>query len=635
MKNMLHHVHHVHQHLRSHHKKYLIGVFWTFALVKTFLLIATWLGALPYSYSTFADNQSWCIQTGQYFTGQYQVCTEVSSWYLTGGSEVCTETASWYRTWGTLDESGNNINQIYINPIQSCTMTGQYLIWAYQTGCSLTWGYRTGGTLQCTEVSNNPLPTSLANWTCSSGDLRIATPSSGSVFSSLFPVQWQYLSSDCTSWSTIPLHIEIFDHNSQWISLTWVSSATSWVILDTSLLAGIRTASWLLLSGMYHVMGTWLSGESIRLFTGLYTWQYSSLWTWYRVRLVDNQWQTIVVSDIFTIDATVPILTWIQWSSSQTSSWYLPLWSSLQLTFFASEDLTGISFRVSWFSGELVQKSWLIYTYRWSLDSWYTSWPLSYVISYKDVAGNTWSTLTWILPFSYDKELPYLSSLNFVLSWSSWGYLISLGVNESSLASFRYYLSWDQIASWSSTGYSASHTYLSSWLLLGLQYTYKIKFIDVAGNVSPYYEGKFWRTSTGLQFLATTGTVSSVTWTLATLGLVLKNEISKFTVCKNNLSYTEIPLQISKNMYMLHMPDFKKSYVKKIVDAFSLLVLDKVEKNKELSKSEITDITKKFDDFLIILKLMRDDDNVCKQNLSNYHISQFKRTLSEYNLYFK
>jgi hypothetical protein len=106
-------------------------------------------------------------------------------------------------------------------------------------------------------------------------------------------------------------------------------------------------------------------------------------------------------------------------------------------------------------------------------------------------------------------------------------------------------------------------------------------------------------------------------------------------VCKSNLTYTEVPLQIAKNTYILHMPDFKKSYVKNIVDAFSLLVLTKVEKNTELSKTELTDITKKFDDFLIILKLMRDDDNACKQNLSNYHISQFERMLSEYKLYLK
>jgi hypothetical protein len=58
MKNMLHHVHHVHHHLKRHHKKYLVGLFGGFALVKTFLLLFTALGALPYSYSTFADNQT-------------------------------------------------------------------------------------------------------------------------------------------------------------------------------------------------------------------------------------------------------------------------------------------------------------------------------------------------------------------------------------------------------------------------------------------------------------------------------------------------------------------------------------------------------------------------------------------------
>jgi hypothetical protein len=83
------------------------------------------------------------------------------------------------------------------------------------------------------------------------------------------------------------------------------------------------------------------------------------------------------------------------------------------------------------------------------------------------------------------------------------------------------------------------------------------------------------------------------------------------------------------------MPEFNKDYVKKVVNAFSLLILDKVEKNKKLTKAEVTEITDKFDNFLIVLKLIRDDDNVCKQNLSNYHISQFKRALNEYGIYFK
>ena len=83
------------------------------------------------------------------------------------------------------------------------------------------------------------------------------------------------------------------------------------------------------------------------------------------------------------------------------------------------------------------------------------------------------------------------------------------------------------------------------------------------------------------------------------------------------------------------MPEFKKAYVKKVVGAFSLLILDKVEKNRRLTNGEITEITDKFDNFLIILKLLRDDDNACKQNLSNYHITQFTRALDEYEIYFK
>jgi hypothetical protein len=72
--------------------------------------------------------------------------------------------------------------------------------------------------------------------------------------------------------------------------------------------------------------------------------------------------------------------------------------------------------------------------------------------------------------------------------------------------------------------------------------------------------------------------------------------------------------------------------VKTLVNAFTLFVLDKVKHNYAISTDEVTEITKKFDNFLIILKLLRDDDNSCKQNLSNYHISQFKQALEEYKI---
>jgi hypothetical protein len=35
---------------------------------------------------------------------------------------------------------------------------------------------------------------------------------------------------------------------------------------------------------------------------------------------------------------------------------------------------------------------------------------------------------------------------------------------------------------------------------------------------------------------------------------------------------------------------------------------------------------------LVILKLIRDDDNYCKQNLSNYHLTQFQESLELYDI---
>ena len=80
------------------------------------------------------------------------------------------------------------------------------------------------------------------------------------------------------------------------------------------------------------------------------------------------------------------------------------------------------------------------------------------------------------------------------------------------------------------------------------------------------------------------------------------------------------------------MPNFKKSQMKTLVNAFTLFILDKVKHDYKISKTDIDEITKKFDSFLIILKLLRDDDNTCKQNLSNYYISQFQDSLKEFKI---
>ena len=67
MKDVLHHVHSIHHHLKRHHKKYLLGMFGGFAVVKTVLLLFTGLGITQISHPIFADNQTTCTLTGQYY----------------------------------------------------------------------------------------------------------------------------------------------------------------------------------------------------------------------------------------------------------------------------------------------------------------------------------------------------------------------------------------------------------------------------------------------------------------------------------------------------------------------------------------------------------------------------------------
>ncbi|MEI8091678.1 MAG: hypothetical protein WCG98_05670 [bacterium] len=47
-----------------------------------------------------------------------------------------------------MDESGNLIDQVYVDPVQSCTLTGQTYV-AATSPCVSMPGYWTGGTLLC------------------------------------------------------------------------------------------------------------------------------------------------------------------------------------------------------------------------------------------------------------------------------------------------------------------------------------------------------------------------------------------------------------------------------------------------------------------------------------------------------
>ena len=80
------------------------------------------------------------------------------------------------------------------------------------------------------------------------------------------------------------------------------------------------------------------------------------------------------------------------------------------------------------------------------------------------------------------------------------------------------------------------------------------------------------------------------------------------------------------------MPSFEKSEVRKLVSAFSYYVIKKLDSVHTLDQTELDAITKTYNNFLVVLKLMKDDDNSCKQNLGNYYMGLFKSTMEKYGI---
>ncbi len=651
MKNVFHHVHH---HIKKHHKKYLAWFFGGFAVVKLVLLVL-WLSAVQYTYThteTFADLESGCVMTGEYYTGEYQAgCFDVSEertgWYL-----IDCVTVPGYFTGGTLNESGDLVGQERIEESQEwCVLTGETIIPAYTTWCYATWGYRTWWTLLCTEGQGTGdeevltgeqetgtgdeeigtgdgeieiNQTSLWNGICESWDVVWNAPVSWWFVRDIFSVSWTYSWTDClVSW----LSLQLRDHNAQWIALGAFASWTTSFAFNSRSLYSFASSGW------YHVIGTWLSGQQYYLYTWTYTWTYSRLFTWYTLRLLDASQTSFFESPLFTIDNEIPTITWITLISSWSTTWYLAVSGVVTLNFTASEELSWL--QVTLWSGKVATSSsvsWLLYTYTRNMTSLYAEGLLAANIYYADKAGNTWS-LVYTSSLVFDITRPVVTW--FVFSGTASGLRLDFTSSEVVWYSLTYQKTWWVIATGGSTEYLTAHNLLFSWIEKDQIYTFSVNMFDRAGNLRSV-TGDVLR-MTSWQIISTIYIVpvtneSVLSWTLATLASILKIEVEKFNACKNALTYTPIELEIRRNTFLIQMPNFKKSQMKTLVNAFTLFILDKLKHDYKISKNDIDEITKKFDSFLVILKLLRDDDNVCKQNLSNYHISQFQDSLKEFKI---
>ena len=611
-------------------------MFGGFAVVKLFALVL-WLSVVEYTNtSTFAQLASGCVLTGQYYTGEYQTWGYLTGQELTWGTLTDCTTIPWYWTGGSLDESGVLTGQIWIDAVQTgCVLTWQTLSQWYMTGYYLTWGYWTGGYITwcltntgTTQTGNTQQQTGVLSWTgvCWSGDIVWNLPFSWSVVRNTFPITWTYSWSDCLSSA---LSLQLRDHNSQWITLTTLTPWASSYVFDSKPLYSFQQ------SGFYHIIWTGTSGQ-FYLYTGIATWSYSRLFSGYKLRLITSNQTSVYETSPFIINNQTSTLTGITLLSSWSATWYLTVSGVVVLNFTASQPLTWLQVTLWWNKLPTTSSvSWLFYTYTWMLSSWYTEGPLAANISFADALWTTGTVLyTWSLIF--DTTLPIVNWFVFA-SYTGW-VTFSFSWSEPIRYTISYWkVGWGSITG-SSADYLTAQQFNFSWIEIAQTYLFTMTVYDRAGNsrsvTGDVLQTNLWTILSHVYLVPLAPTIQTtvVTWNLSTLAVVLKAEVEKFNVCKNALSYTPIELDVRNNKFVLQMPMFQKSQVKTLVNAFTLFVLDKIKNDAGITSDEITEITKKFDSFLIVLKLLRDDDNTCKQNLSNYHISQFKKVLEEFNI---
>lgn len=598
--------------------------------MKLFLLVLG-LSVVEYSYnSTFAQLQTGCTLTGQYYTWEYQTWEYLTGQELTWGTLINCVTLSWYFTGGVLDESGSLTWETRVEESQTgCELTWQTLTEWYLTGSYLTWGYRTGWYLTgCTEEQTGNNQTwnnqtwNITSWNgiCESGDVVWSTPISWSIVRNIFPITWTYSWTDCLS----GLSLQLRDHNSQRIHLSTLASWTTSYTFDSRRLYSFQ------LSWLYNIIGNTGAGN-FTLYSGTYSGTYSRLFSWYKLRLITSNQTTIQETLLFTIDNQVPTLSWVILTSPL--SWVVAVSGAVTLRFTASEELSWI--QVTLWSGKIANSatvSWLDYIYVRNITSLYPEWNLVANISFADKAWNT-GVVLYTSSIVFDNTKPTLTW--FIFNDSPEWMLLHFSWSESVRYTLHYQKALWAIIYATGANYLTAQQVAFSWVELNQWYIFTLSAFDNAGNnttvTGDFIRISLWNVVSHVYIVPIT-TESILTGNLSTLAVVLKAEVEKFNVCKGTLSYTPIELQVRGTTFNLEMPLFKKSQVKTLVNAFTLYVLDKIKHNYSISSDELTEITKKFDSFLVVLKLLRDDDNICKQNLSNYHISQFKSVLLEYNL---
>ncbi|MCK9467400.1 MAG: hypothetical protein M0P94_03665 [Candidatus Absconditabacterales bacterium] len=459
---------------------------------------------------------------------------------------------------------------------------------------------------------------------CGLGDIGLLSPLSGDILKGEIEISWTYKKNICEE---IPLVVKLRDANTQYVKIGELEAGENSLIFDSSLLY----------SGFYNITGLNSTGEEILLHAGRYPGLNTKYFSGHKIVIYSQDMDVLYEGDHFTIDNESPFLSEVILTTEGQTGNYIGLGKKVSVSFSANEELSGVVVNILGVDADLEEKEDNNYEYISYLSEQHTSGNIIYNVEFEDLAGNT-GYYEGYSDIIFKKKEPLVRDLVFSLSGED--LQLDLDVDEESNLEFIYVLSGNTTGYTINSSYGTSHTILLEDINVGDYYNYSIAIRNLANNIG-YIGGYFQITGedvsydfqniNGSDMLVGIGFEPKIINTDSILNGLLM-EIDKFNSCKEGISrFNTLNIPVGLYHAKVEMPELEKSYVRKLVSAFSIVLFERVE-SAGLNKDLIDKITSEFNDFLVILKLVQDDDNQCEQSLSNYYMSRFRNNLIKYNL---
>ena len=436
--------------------------------------------------------------------------------------------------------------------------------------------------------------TSNENWKCDRWDIEITSPMEWNTVWGIFNITWKFINDDCKDERYI---IKLRESNDEYIEIYSGDGNT-----------------------------TWISFDSTQLLLNYYSWHKISIVqdsTEYNTIYRNEEWGD------FTIDNKAPELsnTWVQYSTKNKK---LNIWDTVTVSFESDEELTGVTVNIQWTRAYLDEKDWNKYKYTMEFTENNNTGKIVYWIDYSDIAWNTWYYERYD-NIELDYTAPIMENINMTKSWDE--IRVTFDTDEITDAYLVYMVSWAKYTNSSDSSNKTDHEFILNDIRNKLDYNYSIAIEDEAKNTLNIWWDFYlsWDDVIFTNREISKSHLITEAWFKTWDETELKEKFNSFDKCSKDLKFINMNLPINGMTWKLAMPSYTNSSVNQMTNAFTTLLVKRIE-GKAFSQRDLDEIFEDLNNFLIVVKLVKDDENACKQNMSQYYINRFKKTLIKYKL---